>query len=160
MQQLVEEILRNPDDKTQVTLMFANNVEEDILLRQRFDKLASKHDNFKVHYVLSEPPEGWTGGSGHVDQDDISAHCPPPGSDNLVCVRCPGMSMHMGFLMIMQCLDLSCKTCAVAVHSRVTRSSRSLQLTVPFFALRRARACAVRCTAATLTDQVDLAQHR
>lgn len=90
MQQLVEEILRNPDDKTQVTLMFANNTEKDILLRERFDELASKHSNFDVHYVLTEPPEGWTGGSGHIDQEDIKQHCPPPGDDNLICVRhCP-----------------------------------------------------------------------
>ena len=61
MQQVIEEILNNPEDKTQVSLVFANTEEEDILLRERFDELAKKHGNFHVHYNLDKPPRGWKG---------------------------------------------------------------------------------------------------
>ena len=61
MQQVIEEILNNPEDKTQVSLVFANTEEKDILLRERFDELAKKHGNFHVHYNLDKPPRGWKG---------------------------------------------------------------------------------------------------
>lgn len=51
MLQVVEEVLSEKDDKTHVSLIFANNTEEDILLRDRLDKLAKEHPNFEVHSV-------------------------------------------------------------------------------------------------------------
>jgi NAD(P)H-flavin reductase len=41
-------ILKNPADTTQVHLVFANDTEEDILLRSTLDELAKTHKNFKV----------------------------------------------------------------------------------------------------------------
>lgn len=46
--QLIDAILINPDDKTEVSLIFANNTEDDIILRNHIDNLAKKHSNFKV----------------------------------------------------------------------------------------------------------------
>ena len=43
----------------QVHLIFANNGEDDILLKDRLDALASKHSNFKVTYILSTPSPAW-----------------------------------------------------------------------------------------------------
>ena len=48
MFQVAQEILRNPEDKTQVSLIFANQTEEDIILRKELDDMAAKHDNFQV----------------------------------------------------------------------------------------------------------------
>ena len=48
MLQVASEILSNPEDKTQVSLIFANQTEQDIILRDEIDQLASKHDNFQV----------------------------------------------------------------------------------------------------------------
>lgn len=48
MYQVAQEILRNPEDKTQVSLIFANQTEQDIILRKELDDLAAKHDNFQV----------------------------------------------------------------------------------------------------------------
>ena len=48
MFQVAQEILRNPEDKTQVSLIFANQTEEDIILRKELDHMAAKHDNFEV----------------------------------------------------------------------------------------------------------------
>ena len=48
MLQIIREILENPEDKTEVSLLFANNAEEDILMRDELDRLAIMHNNFKV----------------------------------------------------------------------------------------------------------------
>jgi cytochrome-b5 reductase len=47
---VAEHILSNPGDKTQVSLVFANVSEEDILLKGRLDELAAQHPGqFKVN---------------------------------------------------------------------------------------------------------------
>lgn len=47
--------LRNPADKTKFSLIYANNNEEDILLKDELDALAKKHPGrFSVYYVLLE----------------------------------------------------------------------------------------------------------
>lgn len=48
MLQVIEEVLSEKDDKTHVSLVFANNNEEDIILKDRLDELAKKHPNFEV----------------------------------------------------------------------------------------------------------------
>lgn len=62
---------RATGDRTQVDLIFANVNEDDILLREDLDALAAKDDGIRVHYVLNNPPEGWTGGVGFVTADMI-----------------------------------------------------------------------------------------
>jgi cytochrome-b5 reductase len=64
MLQVIQEVLRNPDDKTELHLVFANNNVEDILLKDVLDSLAAKHKNFKVTYVLSKAPANWSGATG------------------------------------------------------------------------------------------------
>ncbi|KIV79216.1 hypothetical protein PV11_06786 [Exophiala sideris] len=52
--QLTRAILNNPEDKTKIALVYANNSEEDILLKQEFDELAQKYpDRFTRSYVVS-----------------------------------------------------------------------------------------------------------
>jgi cytochrome-b5 reductase len=47
--QVAEHIMKNPADKTQVSLVFANVSEDDILLKSRLDDLVKAHpDRFKV----------------------------------------------------------------------------------------------------------------
>lgn len=71
MLQITKAILRGraSGDRTEVDLIFANVNEEDILLKQDLDKLAQQDAGFRVHYVLNNPPEGWTGGVGFVTAD-------------------------------------------------------------------------------------------
>jgi cytochrome-b5 reductase len=80
MWQITQAILTNPNDRTRISLIFANVNEEDILLKKELDQL-TKDDRFKVYYVLNNPPQGWTGGVGFVTADMIRQHLPPPRSD-------------------------------------------------------------------------------
>eukprot|EP00128_Syssomonas_multiformis_P010900 Colp12_sorted_trinity150504_noHs@13837 len=89
MYQVVNEILENPADKTQVDLIFANVTEDDILLKKQLDELAKKHKNFKVHYVLEKPPKEWTGSVGYVTDAIINKHIGMPSNDTMVFVCGP-----------------------------------------------------------------------
>jgi cytochrome-b5 reductase len=53
MLQVAYEVLKDPDDKTDVTLIFANVSDNDIILKDTLDELEAKHSNFHVHYVVS-----------------------------------------------------------------------------------------------------------
>ncbi|EMR10585.1 hypothetical protein PNEG_01290 [Pneumocystis murina B123] len=81
MLQIIRAILKNPEDKTKISLIFANVTEADILLKDEFDILANKYSNFRIYYVLNNPPFNWTGGVGYVTKDIIKEYCPPPGPD-------------------------------------------------------------------------------
>ncbi|KAF2157321.1 cytochrome-b5 reductase [Myriangium duriaei CBS 260.36] len=53
--QIIRAVLSNPADRTNISLVYANSTDGDILLKSEFDELASKQpDRFKVNYVVSE----------------------------------------------------------------------------------------------------------
>jgi cytochrome-b5 reductase len=92
MLQVADEVLRNPDDKTQVSFIFANQSEDDIILKDKLDDMAAKHDNFRVYYMVDKPKWGgvfWKGGVGYINRDIIEKHMPPPSDDNLIMVCGP-----------------------------------------------------------------------
>ena len=82
MLQIIRAALKNPVDKTKLSLIYANVNQEDILLKAELDELASTHPTrFTVFYVLNNPPAGWTGGSGFVAKDQIEKHLPSASRD-------------------------------------------------------------------------------
>lgn len=90
MLQVVRAISRaRPLDTTKVDLIFANVNPDDILLKDEIDELAAKDSNFKVYYVLNNPPEKWDGGVGFVTADMIKEKLPPPGPDMKICICGP-----------------------------------------------------------------------
>ena len=95
MLQIIRQILSNPADSTEVSFIFANVTEKDILLREELDALSYLFPNFKVYYTLDKPPQGWKGGSGFVSKEMIKAHLPPPGPDSLVLVCGPKGMVEM-----------------------------------------------------------------
>lgn len=89
MFQITLGILNNVSDRTEVDLIFANVTEEDILMRDRLDKMAEKYSNFRVVYSLDQLPYGWRGEEGFVsvemmkkyfkfDQNCMLMVCGPP----------------------------------------------------------------------------------
>ncbi|KAJ5142347.1 hypothetical protein N7526_003342 [Penicillium atrosanguineum] len=86
MLQVIEAIIRNRprnggNDTTKVDLIFANVNPEDILLQEKLEKLAKEDSDFRVYYVLNNPPAGWIGGVGFVTPDMIKERLPAPASD-------------------------------------------------------------------------------
>jgi len=90
--QVIEEVLRNPEDKTQLSLVFGNVSEEDILLKQRLDALAKKHPaQLSILYVLDKPPllKKWSGGAGFITPAMLKERLPKPAEDTLILVCGP-----------------------------------------------------------------------
>lgn len=96
MLQIIRAIVRGrPDgDRTQVDLIFANVSAQDILLKEELDMLVKQDTGIRVHYVLDNPPDGWTGGIGYVTADMIDKSLPKPASDVkiLLCGPLPMIS--------------------------------------------------------------------
>jgi cytochrome-b5 reductase len=62
------------DDKstadTKISLVFANIGEQDILFKEELDGYAAAYpDRFKVHYVLENHGEAFSGSTGYVTRD-------------------------------------------------------------------------------------------
>lgn len=121
MLQLIRHITKNPKDKTKLALIFANQTEDDILLRNELEEVAKNHpDQFKLWYTLDRPNEGllsffffyyvnvnsnnfqlcftdvgWTYSKGFINAEMIKEHLFPPSSDTLI-VMCgpPPMIQH------------------------------------------------------------------
>jgi len=82
MLQIIRAALKNTQDATKLTLIYANVNYEDILLKEELDDLAYKYAwRFKVYYVLNNPPTGWTGGVGFVSKEQIAKHLPASHDD-------------------------------------------------------------------------------
>jgi cytochrome-b5 reductase len=83
MLQIIRAVIRGraTGDKTQIDLLFANVNKEDILLKEDLDQLAKEDPGFRVHYVLNNPPEGWTGEVGFVTPEMIQKYLPAPAAD-------------------------------------------------------------------------------
>lgn len=79
--QVIRAVLKNPADRTKISLIYANVNEGDIILRDELDELAAQYDNFEVFHVLNNPPAGWQQGEGFVTTDIIKQHCPAPADD-------------------------------------------------------------------------------
>lgn len=88
MYQLIRAICENPRDTTEVSLIYANRTEKDILLRDELDAFARKYPgNFKIFYVLEQTPAGWNGGSGYVTREMIEEQfaLPSPTTKVFLC---------------------------------------------------------------------------
>lgn len=59
MLQLIRYITKDPKDDTKLALLFANQTEKDILLRDELEQVAKEHpDQFKIWYTVDSPTEG------------------------------------------------------------------------------------------------------
>ncbi|CEP17994.1 hypothetical protein [Parasitella parasitica] len=102
MLQLLRRVFDNKsnDMTSKFTLVFGNITEEDILFKKELDELEKKYPaNFKVHYILEQPPTGWTGSVGYVTPDLIKKYMPKPNNESsavFVCGPTPLMEVVSG----------------------------------------------------------------
>jgi len=90
MLQLVRAVFRDPSDTTCLSLLYANQTEDDILLRAELEEVAAEHpDRFKLWYTVDRPTEGWAYSSGFISADIIQQALFPPSEDNLVLLCGP-----------------------------------------------------------------------
>lgn len=59
MLQIIRQVTRDPKDETKLSLIFANQTEEDILLRDELEEAVKNHsDRVKIWYTVDRPSEG------------------------------------------------------------------------------------------------------
>lgn len=51
--QIIKAVLKDAEDTTELALLYANQQEDDILIRQELEALAEKHSNFKLWWVAA-----------------------------------------------------------------------------------------------------------
>src|SRR5271169_3032223 len=90
MLQIIRTILKNPEDHTKVTLIYANVTTDDILLKEDLESFASRYpDQFKLFFVVEKSVDTWTGGVGFITEAMIREHCPPPATDIKILICGP-----------------------------------------------------------------------
>lgn len=89
MLQIITAVLKDSSDKTELSLIFANQTEADILLRPELDALTAKHSNLKVWYTVDTKPEVWSYSVGFVNTEMCRAHLPAAGPDTMLLVCGP-----------------------------------------------------------------------
>jgi len=93
MFQLIRAVCEDDCDTTEISLIYANRSEQDMLLGKELDSFARRYPkNFKVWYMLDKASEGWRYGEGYVNAQVMRDHLPPPDEDTkLVLCGPPGM---------------------------------------------------------------------
>lgn len=91
MLQVIRAILKDPQDDTEIWLMFGNQTEEDILLRRELESIPKSR--LHLFYTLDRPPQGWTQGVGFVTEQMCRQHLPPAGEDSMIFMCGPPLMM-------------------------------------------------------------------
>ncbi|KAJ8423440.1 hypothetical protein Cgig2_015584 [Carnegiea gigantea] len=83
--QVMQAILKDPEDDTEMYVVYANRTENDILLREELDQWAEEHkDRVKVWYVVEKSiTQGWQYDTGFITESILRDHVPAAGKDVL-----------------------------------------------------------------------------
>ncbi|GME95863.1 unnamed protein product [[Candida] boidinii] len=78
MLQVIGYITTTPEDLTNMTLIYANETENDILLKEELDEFSKSYPNFKLVYVLNKPKDSnWDEGyTGLITKELLSEYLP------------------------------------------------------------------------------------
>ncbi|RHZ62478.1 uncharacterized protein CDV56_108811 [Aspergillus thermomutatus] len=90
MYQLIRAICEDDTDTTEISLIYANRSEEDILLRRELESFAAAYPkNLRIWYMLDHPPQKWAYGKGYVTPAVMREKLPGPSSDTKIMLCGP-----------------------------------------------------------------------
>jgi len=90
MMQLVRAVFSDPEDETCLSLLLANQTEDDILLRKELEGVQAEFpDRFKLWYTVDRPAPEWSYSSGFINAEMIEKSLFPPSEDNLMLMCGP-----------------------------------------------------------------------
>lgn len=91
MLQLIRDVLSRPEEEhIKPALLFANQSENDILLRNELDQLAEEHpEQLKVWYTVDQASDTWKFSTGFVKSDMIKEHLHAPDADTITLMCGP-----------------------------------------------------------------------
>lgn len=91
MFQLIKDICKNDDDETKMSLVFANQSENDILIREELEDYAKNFpDKLNLWFTIDKSvlPD-WKYDTGFVNEEMLRAHLPAPSDDTLILMCGP-----------------------------------------------------------------------
>ena len=95
MYQLTHAILRNPDDRTKITLVFGVNTDEDLLFREEFTSLEKQYaGRFKCVYTVSHPTEDDEFPHGYITRQLLEKTIPGPKEEGVKVLFCGPPAME------------------------------------------------------------------
>lgn len=87
--QLIQEIHKNPADKTKVTLLYGSLTEKDILLKDELDAFAKdRPDQFKFVYFVDKASPNWKGETGYISKEYLEKNLFKASDDNVHVFVC------------------------------------------------------------------------
>eukprot|EP00177_Eucheuma_denticulatum_P002491 GFKZ01004477.1.p1 GENE.GFKZ01004477.1~~GFKZ01004477.1.p1 ORF type:complete len:896 (+),score=134.07 GFKZ01004477.1:187-2874(+) len=105
--QIIKSIYDNPNDKTVIKLLYANNNEDDILMKDELLKM-SERENIYVWFTVVNAGNEWTMSKGFVTREMIAKHIPPPSQETVIGLCGPPPMIKKACLPILE--DLSHST--------------------------------------------------
>lgn len=111
MIRIMDYIVKDRNIERRARLLFGNRYESDILWRNELEEFSNRnHDMIEIKYILSRPPDGWTGLRGRINKDILSEFLgdvakPSVEEELLICICGPdefteminGYVIAMGF---------------------------------------------------------------
>jgi len=111
MIRIMDYIVKDRNIERRARLLFGNRYESDILWRNELEEFSKvNHDMIEIKYILSRPPDGWTGLRGRINKDILSEFLgdvakPSVEEELLICICGPdefteminGYVIAMGF---------------------------------------------------------------
>eukprot|EP01063_Lacrimia_lanifica_P015735 TRINITY_DN22403_c0_g1_i1.p1 TRINITY_DN22403_c0_g1~~TRINITY_DN22403_c0_g1_i1.p1 ORF type:complete len:324 (+),score=113.21 TRINITY_DN22403_c0_g1_i1:67-1038(+) len=91
MFQVAMYLMKTPEDKTNVSLLYANVHHDDILMKKSLDMLSTVHNRCCVFHTVENAPLGWRGAIGRVNKEMIKSKMPPPGQGKVLVCGPPAM---------------------------------------------------------------------
>ncbi|CAM9154884.1 unnamed protein product, partial [Heterosigma akashiwo] len=89
--------LQDQNDTTKITLLNANNTEDDIILHKELDALAQQHPRqCKIWHTILQPELSthWFGEVGYIDERMMARRLPSPGPSVLVLLCGPDAMLN------------------------------------------------------------------
>jgi len=75
--QIIQSVLSDPEDETEMFVVYANRTEDDILVREELEGWASKYkERLKIWYVVEIAKEGWSYSTGFITEAVLREHIP------------------------------------------------------------------------------------
>ncbi|TDZ67546.1 NADH-cytochrome b5 reductase 2 [Colletotrichum sidae] len=97
--QLAQGILRNPQDRTAVTLVFGVNSDEDVLLEKELRQFEREFPGrFRAVYTVSRPVAGSQHRKGHVTKELLQEVAPKPAAGETKVFVCGPPAMEAALL--------------------------------------------------------------
>lgn len=90
MYQILKTIVENPEDKTEVSLIYGSECEQEIFLKNEIDAMAlARPDQIKVYYLVdkTENPH-WEGGIGYITDDIMNEKLAKPDEEGVQLLLC------------------------------------------------------------------------